>query len=981
MDIRSILNSPQSADHALQLQSSFAAITGAVAEERVVCDKSNEHAKFTTSLNTQVDATSKALIATTGVQQTLVLEHEDAGASRLRARSAEKSLISADFETRQFSNNYTNTHRKSAVLTNDTLHKLWNTPPRIHHQPPPPIPRARKSAQPRRALHQVQLPSPALPELPPFSSHPFYNMKRAADTAPTGRQRKRTPMRSAGAPVPSTVSYAQTSDGTGDVFEEDIMEQSYPPPPPPSAPHLQSAQFVLSSGRQLARSSSQRASRSNFNSNARMDSHVYSNGSPYQLMDSDIPPNGENFTTNNKSLPYSSFDPKSIEIANGGDVGSPSHGNTTNGYARPNGVSRSNRNGSTNSAPFRRSGMSSGASSSSGSRNYPSNNAPTAGPSSRRKPRYTKPSPPATPSAGKFSHAERTSASLTIASTIAADAHESVTGAATMSIPLTLPTSTVNSEITPHVSGANGTTVPLKVEPAPPKKKKPKRVRKKKVQPPDPNVPYPNFEPTLGNIPSESIGDFLQVYDFCSAFSKTLALSPFKLRSFELALSIQEQTPLVDAIVVRLVRTILNDKALCNELQLSAKIIGSLRSGKSAGAAEKTLKGLADLFRTGEMESEGIDQNDFLYVVEKLKAERNSMAFYEILSTKERLQILRELVDYASSSEIVRVCVTNSIEFEDEARKKAREELSSQRGANDVQLRELRAELQSFREKHGLLTGAAAAAAEAARQKEEAEKAAAEAASSSKGKRGSKSKSKSASKAAPARPPSRKDRMRSAKKAREEAERRKVIERTEDALVQKIEKVRSTAKVLKERAMKINGIKREIPTGVDLSAQELAELQLGVEADKDVDRAERNEEDPVRMHPLGRDRVHRRYWYIPGSGRLWVEDTATHMWMSTENSHLLDDLLSWCSPHRKEERYLKTVLNLRQQAIVDDMRLLAKTKEKEIEARDRKQSAPRTRAGSRRARESIGSGSTSMRDASVEPYMSYRNTLAEASKS
>eukprot|EP00171_Calliarthron_tuberculosum_P010480 IDg10480t1 len=287
--------------------------------------------------------------------------------------------------------------------------------------------------------------------------------------------------------------------------------------------------------------------------------------------------------------------------------------------------------------------------------------------------------------------------------------------------------------------------------------------------------------------------------------------------------------------------------------------------------------------------------------IQKLKVDSNSAAFYESLVPKERLKILRELVDYASSSETVRMCVTNSIEFEDEARKKTREDLSAQRGANDTQLRELRAELQTFREKHGLLTGAAAAAAEAARLKEEAEKAAAAeaAASSSKVKRSSKSKSKGSSKATPAR--NRKERMRSAKKVKEEAERKKAIARAEDALLQKIERVRATAKVLKERAMKINGIKKEIPAGVDLSPDELAELELSIQADKDVDRTERNDEDPVRMHPLGKDRAHRRYWYMPGGGRLWVEDTTARMWMYTEHSDLLHDILSWCSPHRKEE--------------------------------------------------------------------------------
>ncbi len=196
----------------------------------------------------------------------------------------------------------------------------------------------------------------------------------------------------------------------------------------------------------------------------------------------------------------------------------------------------------------------------------------------------------------------------------------------------------------------------------------------------------------------------LQIYDFCIAFSKTLALSSFSLRTFELALSVQERNPLIDAIVVRLVRTILEDKAVTAELDLSATSIGNLKSGKSADAAEKTFKELPYFISFDEDDDEDDYVDESLRdVFLKMRSSSQTWSFCELLTPAERLRVLRELVDRAASTEDVRSCVINSIEFEEEERKKAREEIFAQRRSAETQLRELRAELLAFREKHGLL--------------------------------------------------------------------------------------------------------------------------------------------------------------------------------------------------------------------------------------------------------------------------------------
>lgn len=500
----------------------------------------------------------------------------------------------------------------------------------------------------------------------------------------------------------------------------------------------------------------------------------------------------------------------------------------------------------------------------------------------------------------------------------------------------------------------NGST-PTAIAPAPApngpapavvKKVRKKRVRKKKLPPPpDPDVPYPAFSDNF-EMSKETVGDMLQVYDFCIAFAKTLRIASFSLRDFEIAVTTPERTPLVDAIVVRCVRTMLNDKAVSLELDLTEKTRQHLKTRKSSEAVEKTFKELAYLF---SIDDEGDESGDnsagnpgefrgFVdetldAVVLKMRQTSSTWALYDVLSTDERLRVLRELVDRVASTEEVRACVINSVEFEEEERKKAREDIIVQRREAENELKELRAAHTAFREKHGL-TPAAIAAAEAA-AKEEAAAA----------KKASKSKSKK-KKAALAKAPSRKELVIKAQKERAAAAKKRKIERDEENLLQKIEKVKTTIKLIKARSAKPGATKRE--DGEKPTAEEAAEMEKAAEAEIHLDQSERNDEDPVRMHALGTDREHRRYYYFAGGGRLWVEMTKSNVWAYAEETALINGLLEWLSPHRKGERALKTVLEKKLPAIEEDMRRLAKTREKEAVAIANLARAPRTRAGKRK---------------------------------
>lgn len=451
----------------------------------------------------------------------------------------------------------------------------------------------------------------------------------------------------------------------------------------------------------------------------------------------------------------------------------------------------------------------------------------------------------------------------------------------------------------------------------------------------DPKEPYPTASKDFLGVPTNAIGDLLQVWDFISSFSKTLRLTGFKLHHLQQAIVLTDRTALLDACILRLVQAIILDDGLVKELRIPSAVTKGLGSKAGKNGVALILQNLPNIL---DFESDEKDDHLLQTTVAKLDGSNNKLAFYKVLDPAEKLRILRELVDYATMADHLRACVTDSMDHAEEEKKKAREENSANRRKMESQLRELRTELLEYRTKNGLLENGSIADSDRGGMHSGKENGI---------------KSESASVASDREEQlSRKEKMLVAKKERREQEERREKERGAEAILARIDKVKAGLKTLK--TMRLRNKPRD---GDDRLAGPGSTVGPG-----DV------HEDPVRTYPLGTDRRQQCYWFFSGSGRLWVEDTVSGDWVSFSDMDSIHGLMKWLSPNRKAELALKR--NLRQRLEVIENMMIQEKKDIEQAENEEKEAemAPRTtRAGKRRATQ------VKAKKRTVATFLDYRN--------
>lgn len=390
----------------------------------------------------------------------------------------------------------------------------------------------------------------------------------------------------------------------------------------------------------------------------------------------------------------------------------------------------------------------------------------------------------------------------------------------------------------------------------------------------DPDEEYPPVCTDFLGVPPSAIGDMLQVWEFVTAFSKTLRLTPFKLIHLQQAVVHSERSSLVDSCIVRLVQTIISDKGLVEELGISESVVKALTEMDPKRVVGSTLDGLPNIL---SFESDEVDDHLLHATVKKLATVSSRWAFYKTIDPGARFRVLRELVDYATMTDALRKCVSDSMEHTEEEKKKAREEHSANRKRLQLQIRELRTELADYKVKNGLVDNGS---------QTEAGKVDANGNGKESGR-----KSESASMSTEREEAmTRQEKLRVLQRERREREDRKSKERGAELIISKIEKIRGSLKALKtvrQRGRGKEGSNGEIMRPYSNMAPSV------------------QREDPVRTYAIGSDREDRCYWFFQGSGRIWIENTRNGDWYTLTNSESIQGLLKWLSPYRKEEELLK----------------------------------------------------------------------------
>lgn len=463
----------------------------------------------------------------------------------------------------------------------------------------------------------------------------------------------------------------------------------------------------------------------------------------------------------------------------------------------------------------------------------------------------------------------------------------------------------------------------------------------------DPLHPYPKTNHDFSGIPPQSVGDLVQLWEFIGSFSKVLRLTSFKLYHLEQAIVHKERSSLLDACLVRLTREILGDAGLVDELGIPTSVVRKLTAKGMKNAAVMVLSALPRILLN---DSDDIDEYDrFLNSIAlRLSSSSDKHAFYHELEPVGRLRILRELVGYVAMTDKIRNCVADTMEHAEEERKKAREANSANRKRLEQQVRDTKAELQAYRMKHGLIESQG----DSEKEKEKQE---------------NKSKESENTKKLKSPPKSRKEKMIAAQEEKRNEEARRVVERGEEAILAKLEKDRAAVKNFRNLRLR----SRNSMSGRDgeLYDESIANAIIPFTALHD---------DPVRSHPIGRDRQERCYWFFEGSGRVWIEDTQSGEWCTLDDEKGLDSLIRWLSPSRQGERRLRAYLTSRREMILLEM--ARERKELEVlnaELAELKESSleilPRvTRAGKRKAETKLQKAKAK-RSKTVMHFLDYRN--------
>lgn len=461
----------------------------------------------------------------------------------------------------------------------------------------------------------------------------------------------------------------------------------------------------------------------------------------------------------------------------------------------------------------------------------------------------------------------------------------------------------------------------------------------------DPDEPYPGTSQKFSGIPPTAIGDLLHLWEFVNAFSTTLRLSSFKLRHLEQAIVHNDRSPLLDACITRLMRAIIADKELAEELGVSNSVSKAVNS-RAKNAIVKILEALHHVL---SFESDEVYDEFLLSTVNKLENSPDKWAFYRVIEPAGKLRILRELVDYVVMTDKIRNCIADSMEHAEEEKKKAREENAANRKKLETQIKELKAELFEYRVKAGLIDPPA----DSDREKYIASDA--KDGTASEDNAGDSSKENGLS---------RKQKLVAAKREKAEEEERRTKERVADGIVARLQKLKANLKMLKN--LRLRNRTSACAKEGDLFDNSAPAPSMPFAAPH---------EDPVRTHPMGTDRKDRRYWFFEGSGRIWIEDMKSGEWSTLHTLKGLNELLRWLSTSRPEEQQLRKRIRQRHELIVMEMANEEKCielEEEEAPESSTEVTSRSTRAGKRRA-DQVQKEKTKSKGAGT--FLDYRNLV------
>lgn len=416
---------------------------------------------------------------------------------------------------------------------------------------------------------------------------------------------------------------------------------------------------------------------------------------------------------------------------------------------------------------------------------------------------------------------------------------------------------------------------------------------------------YPNTCDEFSGIPSRKIGDVLQLWDFITNFSALLRLPRCSFDCLEQALISSPPQRLLEDILERFFEIVWSDTDLCEQLGIGNS--GSTRLHNAHGASLR--ENLLSLVSAILENDDGGESFSSAYVVEKLFEKSKENIFQCLPDATDRIDLLRRLMEYACATTVLRECVTDSIEHDAEEKRKARDEVLFNRRRLELEMRKLQEDLVSFRERlvhdesnidsipridtdgrksahnnntgfvdaedhrfpAGIVSGKVQNAARHGIKKSET---------------GRVSKL------------SRKDMILATRRAQQLERERRGFQRKAELTEAKLEKVKASLKLL--RNIKLRHSKENQST-----SRRQRRFPLKTDAPQGTGDILDGHSDVVRTYSLGIDRQDRAYWYLPGTGRLWIEDARNGRWSFISNMDDLGTLQRWLSASRKCEDKLK----------------------------------------------------------------------------
>lgn len=504
----------------------------------------------------------------------------------------------------------------------------------------------------------------------------------------------------------------------------------------------------------------------------------------------------------------------------------------------------------------------------------------------------------------------------------------------------------------------------------------------------DPDFSYPEVSRDFCGIPSTSVPDLLQVWDFVSNFCKSLKVTPFPLYHLEKAVVHGARCSILDTCILRLVRTAMSDPGLVADLGVADSVIRAVQSGaqKPYTAVTTVLEHLPQLL---QFESPDFDaDDDFLQKTVSILSKGGKGAFFDKIDAAGRLRVLRELVDYACMADVLRECVTDSLEHVEEEKKKAREEFTASRKRIEAQIRQLRQRVLDHKEKHGLIDqmeeGATAT---------ESALVSTDRLTNTSGVSGFSGNHENreqlldqdldpqnlnhkdtvvihldepeAKTSSPVTLSRKEKRLQSAKEQQERDKRKNAI-RELDSLEDQLERARANLRALKKSRIIL--YTRELNSGHDNGVVGTPEMNkaTGGAGNGTPVRTRRKfaieePEDPVRTHALGYDRDGRRYWFLDGCGRVWIENSLSNEWCALVTVESVHALLKWLNPQRENEQVLHANITHRLQDISNEMKSESWLKSSEN----------RSREHPTRSQKKVNKGGSA---SSTSNFLNYRNT-------